>query len=187
MARIDDLLASYRRRVSLPPQKNLPLSQRMWFVVYAPEEERRMVNRITDFELVSRDRGWGWQRLDLAGAFADWMDTFDPEERENCLAEPDIVENYADPGFVAFLTERLSQAMQSIPATEAEQTIFAISGLMDLYDFVHVSEVLEPLDSHFQGIVVLFFPGEREGNTYRFLGARTGWNYLAVPILPEEL
>ena len=36
-----------------------------------------------------------------------------------------------------------------------------------------------------KGIVLLFFPGEREGNTYRFLGARTGWNYLATPILTE--
>lgn len=186
MARIDDLLASYRRRVSLPPQKGLPLSQRMWFVVYAPEDERRMANRITDFEITTRDRGWDWQRLDFTGAFADWMDTFDPEERESCLAEPDIVENYADPGFVDFLTERLRQTLQSVPADEAERTIFAVSGLMDLYDFVHVSEVLEPLDSQLQGIVVLFFPGEREGNTYRFLGARTGWNYLAVPILPED-
>jgi hypothetical protein len=33
---------------------------------------------------------------------------------------------------------------------------------------------------------MIFFPGEREGNTYRFLGARDGWDYLAVPILAES-
>jgi hypothetical protein len=65
------------------------------------------------------------------------------------------------------------------------RTVFAVSGLMDLYDFVHVAAVLSTLDDRLPGIVLLFFPGEREGNTYRFLGARTGWNYLATPILAE--
>jgi hypothetical protein len=103
MARIDQLLASYRRHVSLSPRGNLPLSQRVWFVVYPPEDERRMVNRIPEFEIATRDEGLDWHRLDLTGAFADWMDTFDPEERRDCLAEPEIVESYADPGFIDYL------------------------------------------------------------------------------------
>ena len=185
MSRIDQLLASYRRHVSLSPRGKLPLSQRIWFVVYPPEDERRMVNRIPEFEIATREAGLDWRRLDLTGAFADWMDTFDPEERRDTLAEPDIVETYADPGFIDYLGERIRRELESVPEAEAIQTVFAISGLMDLYDFVHVSEVLGTLDDHLRGIVLLFFPGEREGNTYRFLGARTGWNYLATPILTE--
>ena len=58
---------------------------------------------------------------------------------------------------------------------------------MELYDFVHVSTVVEALEAHrFPGVLLLFFPGEREGSTYRFLGARTGWDYLAIPILAEN-
>jgi len=185
MARIDQLLASYRRHVSLAPRGNLPLSQRVWFVVYPPEDERRMVNRIPEFEIATRDEGLDWRRLDLTGAFADWMDTFDPEERRDCLAEPEIVESYADPGFLDYVGDRIRRGLEAVPAADAEHTVFAVSGLMDLYDFVHVSEVLGTLDDHLRGIVLLFFPGEREGNTYRFLGARTGWNYLATPILAE--
>ena len=64
-----------------------------------------MVNRIAELEIATRDEGLSWRRVDLTGAFADWMDSFDPDERES--------------------------------------------------------------------------------NTYRFLGARTGWNYLATPILTE--
>jgi len=30
----------------------------------------------------------------------------------------------------------------------------------------------------------VFFPGEHEGNSYRLLDARDGWNYLAVPLKP---
>lgn len=185
MARIDQLLASYRRHVSLSPRGNRPLSQRVWFVVYPPEDERRMLNRIPEFEIATRDEGLSWHRIDLSGAFADWMDTFDPIERKDTLADPDIVESYADPGFIEFLSGRLGREMESVPPADAVDTVFAVSGLMDLYDFVHVSEVLATLDSHLRGIVLLFFPGEREGNTYRFLGARTGWNYLATPILTE--
>lgn len=185
MARIDQLLASYRRHVSLTPRGNLPLSQRVWFVVYPPEDERRMANRIPEFEIATRDAGLDWRRIDLTGAFADWMDSFDPEERKDALADPDIVETYADPGFLDFLGDRIREAFGAVPEADAPSTVFAVSGLMDLYDFVHVSEVLGKLDDHLKGILLLFFPGEREGNTYRFLGARTGWNYLATPILAE--
>jgi hypothetical protein len=76
--------------------------------------------------------------------------------------------------------------MQSVPSDQADGTVFAVSGLMDLYDFTHVSAVLDTVEQHkLRGILALFFPGEREGNTYRVLGARTGWNYLATPILTE--
>jgi len=186
MARADQLLASYRRHVSLTPRTNLPLSQRVWFLVYPPEDERRMVNRIPEFEMATREHGLDWQHLDLRGAFADWMDTFDPEERDACLADPSICEDYADPGFLDHLGGRLRAAMTAVPADAAASTVFAVSGLMDLYDFAHVSGVLETLEAdRLPGILALFFPGEREGNTYRFLGARTGWNYLATPILTE--
>jgi len=46
--------------------------------------------------------------------------------------------------------------------------------------------LIESLEQTFTGYLLVFFPGEREGNTYRFLNARTGWNYLAAPILCEK-
>ena len=59
--------------------------------------------------------------------------------------------------------------------------MFALTGMMDLYDFLHVSELIEGLERTFTGHLLVFFPGEKEGNTYRFLDARTGWNYLGRP------
>jgi hypothetical protein len=186
MARIDQLIANYTRHVSLPLQPNLPLSQRVWFVVYAPEDERRMINRVQEFEIATSEAGLGWQRMDLTGAFADWMDTFEPDERDAILADPDVVQAYADPGFKEFVADRLKTWAAARPRAQAERTVFAVTGLMELYDFVHVSDVVEKLDGSFPGVLLVFFPGEREGNTYRFLGARDGWNYLAVPILGEN-
>ncbi len=186
MARLDQLLASYRRYVALPRQPHLPLDQRIWFLVYPPEDERRLTSRLAEFELATRDAGLMWRRLDLTGAFADWLDTFDEDEKAACLADPDIVEDYARPGFRDFLCARLQAGLARMPEAEAGRTVFALTGLMELYDFIPVAEVLEALDGSFPGVLLVFFAGEREGNTYRFLGARTGWNYLAIPILAES-
>jgi hypothetical protein len=185
MARIDNLLESYRRHVAIPVRQNMPLSQRVWFVVYPPEDERRMASRYPEFEMATREAGLGWLSIDLAGVFADWMDTFPVEERDECLANPEIVEAYAEPQFKEFVCRRLMMSMAEIEVDAQGTTVFAVTGLMDLFDFVHVSSVVEGLDDQFRGIVVVFFPGDREGNTYRFMGARSGWNYLAVPILAE--
>jgi len=186
MARADQLLASYRRHVSLTPRASLPLSQRVWFIVYPPEDERRMVNRIPEFEIATREHGLDWHHLDLTGVFADWMDTFDPDERTDILAAPRLTQKYATKGLTALVSNRVRTAMQSVPSERADGTVLAISGLMDLYDFTQVSAVLETVENlRLRGILALFFPGEREGNTYRFLGARDGWNYLATPILTE--
>ena len=106
MGRIDQLLASYRRHVALPLRANLPFSQRVWFLVYPPEDERRMANRSTDFEIATREAKLLWRPFDLTGLFADWMDTFDPLERDACLADPELVEAYANPGFRDFVCGR---------------------------------------------------------------------------------
>ena len=186
MARIDQLLASYRRYASLPPKTNLPLSQRVWFLVYPPEEERRMLTRLDEFEIATKDVGRGWHRIDLTGAFADWIDTFDEDERADVVADPEVVVDYAATQFRDFVANKVAQSVDLVPVDEQESMMFAITGLMELYDFVHVSAVVEALPPDFPGIVLVFFPGEHEDNTYRFLNARDGWDYLAVPIVPEN-
>ena len=185
MSRLDQLLASYRRHVAMPLRPGLPLSQRVWFLVYSPEDERRMTSRIGEFELATREAGLNWRQLDFTNAFADWMDTFDKDEREQCLADPALIEDYAIPGFRDFLAGRIQAESDGVPQEKVGQTVLALTGLMELYDFVHVSAVIDALDSRFSGVLLVLFPGEREGNTYRFLNARTGWDYLATPILAE--
>lgn len=45
---------------------------------------------------------------------------------------------------------------------------------------------MDALSKDVRGVLLIFFPGEREENTYRFLGARTGWDYLATPITSDS-
>lgn len=186
MGRVDQLVAAYTRHVSLPLRLDLPLSQRVWFVVYPPEEERRLASRLGEFEIATKNANLGWRQIDLTGIFADWMDTFEDDERQLCLGNPEILESYADPSFKNFICDRISAAVRESSEAPASQTVFAVTGLVELYDFVHVSTVVDGIDSAFPGILLLFFPGDREGNTYSFLGARAGWNYLALPILAES-
>jgi hypothetical protein len=186
MARIDDLLANYKLRASHPLRSGLPLSQRVWFLVYPPEEERRVQNRIIEFEIATTAVPLLWHRIDLYGAFAQWMDTFDDEEeRLAILADPGILEEYAQSMFRDHIRDLITKQLAAIPTDRMNRTVVALTGLMELYDLLHVSEVIEVMDNAFTGILAVFFPGERENNTYRFLGARTGWDYLAVPILAD--
>ena len=164
------------------------MSQRVWFLVYPPEEERRIQNRFVEFELATKAAELQWMSLDLDGVFAAWIDTFeDEEERMAILSDPSVLEEYAKSMFRDFLRDLISRRLAAISEEHAHRTVVALSGLMELYDLLHVSEVIEVMDASFSGILAVFFPGERENNTYRFLCARTGWDYLAVPILSDPL
>jgi hypothetical protein len=187
MSRLDQLEASYRHHVAIPLKSGLPVAERIWFVVYAPEDERRLRNRITEFEIATTDAGLGWRDVDLTGAFAEWIDTYyeDVDERRSVLADPDLVESHAQTAFRDHLVDRIRAVTAAVPEEEAERTVIAFHGLMELYDFIHVSQVMDGLGKEIRGILLLFFPGSRTGNSYRFLGARDGWDYLATPILAE--
>lgn len=187
MSRLDQLEESYRRHVAIPLRSGLPLAQRIWFLVYAPEDERRLQNRLTEFEIATTDAGLSWKEIDLDGSYAAWIDESysDEEERKTVLSDRDLAEDYANPGLRDFLVERIRATIATVPGEEVDSTVFAIHGLMELYDFIHVSEVMEELGREIRGVLLLFFPGARQGNSYRFLEARDGWDYLATPITAD--
>ena len=184
MSRIDQLLTSFRRHVALPLRPGLPLSQRVWFAVYPPEDERRLVPRLPEFELATKDAGLNWERIDVSGSFAEWIDSRD--DKDEIVGDPELVESYADPDYAEWLKGKVAESLTEIPEGQADKTVFALTGLMELYDFIHVSDLIDTLDKKFPGVLLVLFPGERDANTYRFLEARDGWDYLAVPILPES-
>jgi hypothetical protein len=184
MNRIDQLVENYRSHIQMPLREGLPASQRVWFAVYPAVEERSLINRIYEFEMVTKEAGHPWVRIDLKGSLAQWIASVDDEERAVWFKNPDDIELYAKTEWKDVLTDFFRKEVAR--ATAPERTVFALTGLMDLYDFLHVSELIDGLEQTFPGFLLVFFPGEKEGNTYRFLNARTGWNYLAAPILSER-
>ena len=181
MNRIDQLLENYRSHIQMPLRAGLPASQRVWFAVYPAEEERRLINRIEEFGMVTKEADHPWVCINLKGSLSRWLNFVDEEERAEWFKNPEDIELYAKTEWKVLLTEFFRQEVSR--TSDPESTVFALTGLMDLYDFLHVSELIDSLEQTFPGFLLVFFPGVKEGNTYRFLDARTGWNYLAAPIL----
>ena len=65
-------------------------------------------------------------------------------------------------------------------------SVVAVIGLASLFDFMRVSSLIERIEDGVQGRLLVFFPGEYSGQVYRFMDARDGFNYLAVPITSAE-
>lgn len=183
MTRIDKLLGSYRSYLQIPLKPRLAAAQRIWLAVYPAVEERRLANRIDEFEMATHEAGNAWVRIDLKGSLARWLASVDEDERAQWFLNPDVIELYARTELKQVLVEIVQAAFAK--AAAPERTIFAVTGLMELFDYIHVSEFIEAVQLSLPGFLLVFFPGEREGNTYRFLDARAGWDYLAVPILSE--
>ena len=184
MSRINQLLHNYRRHVSLPLNPNKAAAQRIWFAVYPPEDERRLQHHIQEFELSTREVGMAWCLIDLHGQLAEWFAAEDPGEVADWFANPQDIDLYARSQWKERLATLIKSEVAKLP--DPARTVVALAGLMELFDFIEVSELLETLERAIPGYLLLFFPGERENNVYHFLCARAGWDYLATPILSNR-
>ena len=64
--------------------------------------------------------------------------------------------------------------------------VVAVIGLASLFDFMRVSSLIDRIEDVVRGRLLVFFPGEYQRNIYRFMDARDGFNYMAVPITSTE-
>ena len=182
MTQIDRLKDNYSRFVRLPWQKHLAGSQRIWFAVYPPAEERRLRARIQEFEVATRDAQHSWHQVDITDEFAKWMGTHDYRN-----------EYFSDPGALTaveeelrdYIVSKLKVACESVTADE--DAVLAVIGAGTLFGFAHISGVVGALEPSIRGRLLVFFPGEYERNLYRFMDARDGFNYMAVPITCGEM
>lgn len=62
----------------------------------------------------------------------------------------------------------------------------AVTGLASLFDFMRISSLIERVEGSARGRLLVFFPGEYAGSIYRFMNARDGFNYMAIPITSTE-
>ena len=73
MSYVDELLAAYRRYVSLPWQQNLAGPQRVWMAVYPPEQERRVRLHWPAFQEATNEFRHPWALIDITTVFERWM------------------------------------------------------------------------------------------------------------------
>lgn len=183
MSHVGDLVKNYERFIQLTWPSNLAPAQRVLMAVYRPEEERRLRCHIEDFEFVSRKAGHAWDLVDISDEFERWMGSHD--YREAYFRNPELMQ----PELVSFFDQLVDGVRDQVEKKTTERTVIGLLGATSLYglgDHVKVSALIERIQESVQGRLLVFFPGEVEGNCYRLLGARDGWNYLATRITTQK-
>jgi len=178
MSRIEELAEHYAKHIATPWQRTVAGAQRVIMIVYDKELERTLRARKLAFENATRQAGYDWFQVDLSDAFSKWIANDD--YREAYFESPEDLEIKIDAEFSDFLADILRKTLTKPEVSD--QAVVAVFGIGSLFGFTRVSEVLKIIEGDIQGRLVLFFPGQRDGNNYRLLDARDGWNYLAVPI-----
>jgi hypothetical protein len=178
---VDELLDAYRRFVSLPWQQNLAGPQRVWMAVYPPEHERRLRLHLPAFNEATNEHGHS--RALVTTSFERWM--ADHTYRETYFEEPELLST-ALPAFFAHLVEDVRSQLSVHSAPDGVVALLGAGTLFGLGDSVKVSALLNAVNDAIAARLLVFFPGDHEGSSYRLLDARDGWNYLAIPITPNR-
>ncbi|MEO3810722.1 hypothetical protein ABGB17_17110 [Sphaerisporangium sp. B11E5] len=182
MSYIDGLVAVYGRFVSLPWQKNLAAQQRVWMAVYPPEYERRLRLHLPSFKAATNKSGHPWASIDITTAFENWMASH--EYRDAYFEDPELIAP-ALPAFFKHLTDDLRSQLAKHADPNGVVGLLGAGSLFGLGAAVKVSALLNEVSDCISGRLLVFFPGGHEGNIYRLLDARDGWNYLAIPLTPN--
>ena len=180
MGAIDRLLSNYSRQVRLPWPANVSGKQRVWFAVYPPEEERRVRASLKKVEATTLEANHSWKVVDLTRLLPEWISGH--EYREAIFEHPEHFSDNSDLEVLA--AQRVQQACTHSEVDAG--TVVAVVGLAALFDFIRVSSLIDRVEDSIRGRLLVFFPGEYSGNVYRFMDARDGFNYMAVPITSTE-
>jgi hypothetical protein len=179
---VDGLLEAYRSFVALPWQQNLAPAQRVWMAIYPPDHERRLRLHVPAFDVATKQAHHSWHHADITTSFERWM--AGREYREDYFESPELLE----PALPAFFDDLVDEVTDELGKHADPDGVVALLGagtLFGLGDAVKVSALLNAVNTSVAGRLLVFFPGQHEGNSYRLLDARDGWNYLAIPITPK--
>lgn len=180
MNAIDRLLSNYSRQVRLPWSPSMSGKQRVWFAVYPPAEERRVRARLPQFETLTLEAEHGWSAVDLTLVLPQFLATH--KYRESIFQSP---QHFQAGG--ALEDRAAALVIETCSREEANAaSVVAVTGLASLFDFMRVSSLIDRVEDAVSGRLLVFFPGEYAGNIYRFMDARDGFNYMAVPITSTE-
>lgn len=176
------ILERLKEHLSLPWPENVSPRERVVMVVYPPSDERKLRRLIQSGEFASemKTTGHGWQEYDLVTEFSAWLAEY--EYRDRYLSRPERLWDDAGNvrGLEEYLVAKIAEAAKDITAND----VLALIGGGGLFGLHSVSTLIERIESISPGRLVIFFPGEHDAknNSYRLLGAKDGWGYLAVPI-----
>ena len=122
----------------------------------------------------------GWIAVDLTRLLPEFIAAH--KYRESIFQKPQHFKagNELEVRAAALLKEACSREEANAAS------VVALTGLASLFDFMRVSSLVDRVEDSVPGRLLVFFPGEYAGNVYRFMDARDGFNYMAVPITSTE-
>jgi hypothetical protein len=180
MSAVDRLLSNYSRQVRLPWSANISGKQRIWFAVYPPAEERRVRAKLPEFEARTLEAKHGWTTVDLTRLLPEFLAAH--KYRESIFQNPQHLK-----AGIELETRAAALVNTACSRDEADSScVVAVTGLASMFDFMRVSSLIERVENSVLGLLLVFFPGEYSSNVYRFMDARDGFNYMAVPITSTE-
>ena len=180
MSRTDDLLRKYGEFISIPWQGGVSAPQRIVFAVYPPKDELRLRAHIEEFKIETKKAGHAWEHIDLTDSFPEWLSS--QRYAESYYKQPDLLQPLL-PKFIEFLDGKVVRMVSDLKIDE--NTVFALSGIGTLFEFVKVKDVVEKLVKRIPGRLLVLFPGTHENDNYRLLDGYDGWNYLATSITTD--
>ncbi|WP_019935797.1 BREX protein BrxB domain-containing protein [Oceanimonas smirnovii] len=177
--RISNLLSEYENHISLSWPVVASGEERSIFAIYKPEDELKLRARVEAFEHFTKVHGYYWQLLDITHAFEQWLT--DQDYAEAYFENPEYLEaNYEF--FAEDLAQQLREQIKKESENDASKTVVALLGCGTLFGITSVSGLVRQLADVIQGRLLVFFPGEKDDNTYRLLDAKNGWGYLATAL-----
>ncbi len=176
--KVDALINNYEKVLKEPWKQRLSGQEKVWFLVYDPSEQRKVLFRLGDFERVTRKHGRNWLEINLSKSFSQWMSQH--EYREAYFKNPSIIQDQVESEFKAFAISLVKEKLEQ--NDDIENTVIAITHVSALFGFIKLSDVLQEIYPLNKGRILIFFPGEFHNNHYRLMDARDGWSYLARPI-----
>jgi hypothetical protein len=177
---IERLLENYEKHLAIPWNSSASGTERVWYLVYPPDEERRLRRHAPAFRDATRNAGYQWIEEDLAPTFSRWF--ADHSRRERVLRSPASRLPQLIGSFERHLEERVRQILTS---EAGPKTVVALFGLGGLYGITSVSQLVKAIADDVPGRLVGFFPGRYDGQAYHLLNGDGDWNYMAVPITSD--
>jgi len=176
---VDRLVEALRQQLSHPWTADRSGGERVWFLVHDPDKTRAVLARREAFRQVAEAAGKRWVEIDISAEFGRWMASHRYAARY--YAKPRLATTIAA-DFAAALAADISRRIGELGVDH--QTLLAITGTESLFGITKLSHLTKMIEDAVPGRLLVFFPGEFTEPHYRFLNARDGWSYLAIPIVP---
>ncbi|MXZ45727.1 MAG: DUF1788 domain-containing protein [Chloroflexi bacterium] len=177
MSELEALLEAYGVHAKVRWPTNVAAEERVWFIVYSPQQERRIRRKFDEFALVTTEKAdRRWRQVDVTSYFADWMATH--EYRDAYFQRPEAMALALD-DFADDVVDRVREELNKAGPDD----VVALTGLGSLFGLTRVSRVITDSMGSLRGWLLVFFPGTYDEPSYRLLDSREAWNnYLGVPI-----